>query len=251
MKNLREERTGSERRRVPEIRLFEDALPASVFERLVRAVHEVGDERLKRTYATTFWFPIDAKPANVAEEAIHVLSAMVDPPPSCAGYEWWLGRMRRGQKLRYHFDRDLTLRNQSGELVHPLFASVLYLNAFPSSPTVVLDQVPSLDGESTIPERSSFRNTFHAVPNHYVVFPGNRRHGVIPRARRGRSPRGEDDGEAAQWRLSLLVNYWERRPLPPVCIDYDGSIYGQLRDERFFGTAARLQWTANAVSATR
>ena len=29
-------------------------------------------------------------------------------------------------------------------------------------------------------------------------------------------------------RLTLLVNYWDRRPLPPVCRDYDGTIYAAL-----------------------
>jgi hypothetical protein len=35
-------------------------------------------------------------------------------------------------------------------------------------------------------------------------------------------------------RLTLLVNYWDRRPMPPICFDYDGAIYGDLSDPQFF-----------------
>jgi hypothetical protein len=29
-----------------------------------------------------------------------------------------------------------------------------------------------------------------------------------------------------------LVNYWDRRPMPPNCRDYDGSIYAAILNER-------------------
>lgn len=238
-----------ESRRVPEFRLFEEALAGELFDRLVCAVRATGDERIGRSYATNFWFPLDAKPTNVAEEAIVVLRRLVEPPPECIGIEWWLGRLGQGQRLRYHFDRDMTVRKQTGQLVHPLNASVLYLNTCPSSPTVILDQVPSPDGKSRIPEKSQFRNKFEAVPNHYVVFPGNRRHGVIPRSRSSKTSIDQDRAsETSELRLTLLVNYWDRRPLPPICLDYDGSIYGCLRDEEFFRRDGRYAHSVAPVS---
>src|SRR5262249_6360541 len=131
-------------------------------------------------------------------------------------------------KLRLHFDRDMTLRKRSGRFLHPLLASVLYINHFPTSPTVILEQVPSPDGRTRIPEKARRKQVIEAVPNRYTGFPGNLRHGVIPKktAERGLA----DDEPAKELRLSLLVNYWDHRPLPPLCRDYDGTIYPDLRD---------------------
>jgi hypothetical protein len=226
----KEDRVRGESSRIPGIRSFEEALPGSLFERLTRAVRAIGSDRLKRNYTTTFWFPREAEPKNVAEESALELSRLVEPGPQCIGIEWWLGRLQHGKKLRFHFDRDMTVRKKTGEFVHPLLASVFYLNAFPSSPTVILDQVPSPDGNSRIPPKPKIRESFEPVPNSYTVFPGNLRHGVIPD--REESKRGISDGDdptSSELRLSLLVNYWDRRPLPPLCFEYDGTIYPSLR----------------------
>ena len=210
-----------------DIRCFEGALPEALFDRLVRAVRAVGRRRLKRNYTTTFWFSRDASPGNVAEECVQVLARHAAPGDSCVGIEWWLGRLARGEKLRYHFDRDMKLRQITGQLVHPMMASVLYLNAFPSSPTVVLDQIASPDGSSRIPPKPERREKVPAVPNRYLVFPGGLRHGVIPQKD---SSSREAEGDPGELRLTLLVNYWNRRPLPPLCKEYDGSVYPSLRD---------------------
>jgi len=218
--------------RPPEICLFEEALPGELFERLVRAVRAIGREGLKRTYKSTFWFARDAEPANIVEESIVELLGLVGPVPECVGMEWWLGRLSYGKGLSLHFDRDLTLSKETGRYVHPQQASVLYLNAFPSSPTVILDQVPAPDGRSKIPEEPKLRTLIDPVPNHYVVFSGNLRHGVvaIPDRSQLRSASTRRDGDP-DLRLSLLVNYWDRRPLPPMGADFDGTIYGCLRDQ--------------------
>jgi len=193
----------------------------------VGAVRSIGRERLKRNYTTTFWFPRDAEPRNVAEECVVQLSRLVDPGRACIGMEWWLGRLRFGEKLRLHFDRDMTLRKQTGQFVHPLLGSVLYLNEFPSSPTVILEQVPSPDGKTRIPARAERRELVAAIPNRYAVFPGNLRHGVIPDED---AAQGYERGSgSSELRLTFLVNYWARRPLPPLCFDYDGSIYPSLK----------------------
>ena len=103
-------------------------------------------------------------------------------------------------------DRDLSLHAQSGEVRHPMRSSILYLNRFRSSPTVILDAAAS--GKAIAPE-----------PNRYVVYSGNLRHGVLGKL----SP-----PERRSLRLSFLVNFWDRRPRAPVCRDYDGAIYRSL-----------------------
>lgn len=210
------------------INLFENALPAPLFRRLARSVRAVGTERMEDmgSYNTTFWFPAGARPANVVEESVSFLFALVDPEPECIGIEWWLGRLKRGESLPFHTDRDRSLRKETGQIVHPRWSSILYLNRFPSSPTIVLDQVLSPDGKSWMPPKPECGRTLDATPNHYVVFRGDLRHGVaaqgIEQPENGRTAGLKKRDEL---RLTLLANFWDRRPAPPNCRDYDGSIY--------------------------
>lgn len=217
-----------------EIYQFDEALPNPLLARLVGAVREIGNERLKENYDTTFWFPRETRPRNVAEEAIVELFKLANPSDECVGTEWWLGRLGYGQKLPFHFDRDLSLSRTAGEYVPPLYASILYLNSFPSSPTVILGQVAGADGKTRIPKKPEFRQAVPAVSNRYVVFSGGLRHGVVPDSRSLDSEQtGENSVLPEVARLSLLVNYWHRRPSRPICSDYDGNVYGQLQQYQF------------------
>src|SRR6267143_180746 len=142
------------RRTLPPMRtidLYSDVLPVALFRRLSRSVRAVGTERLENSYRTNFWFALDAPPRNVVEEAIVRLWRVVRPGPRCIGAEWWLGRLAYGQSLPMHFDRDMTLERRTGQVAHPLWSSILYLNRFPSSPTVILDQVLGRDRRSLVP----------------------------------------------------------------------------------------------------
>jgi hypothetical protein len=218
-----------------EVCLFEEALPGPLFDKLVDAVRAIGNERMKNngSYTTTFWFPRDAEPSNLAEDAIVELLKLVAPDQDCIGTEWWLGRLGAGKKLNLHFDRDLALSRETGKSVHPILSSVFYLNDFAGSPTVILDQVLAADGKTKIPAEPEFGNSFEAVANHYVVFPGNLRHGVIPNQEAStQSSKAKDKDNPSELRLTLLVNYWHRRPLEPVCLDYDGTIYAALKENR-------------------
>jgi len=204
-----------------EIRLYDAGLPIALYNRLYKAVVAIGNEKPdgKDTYSKTFWFERNAKPSNVAEEALVILEKWAAPATQCTGMEWWLGRLKRGKKLRFHFDRDLSLSRETGESVFPMLSSVYYLNHFESSPTVLLDQVPGADGKSKVPVKAKMSTSVMAIANHYLVFPGNLRHGVIPDVGK------QDQDEPNEYRLTLLVNYWDRRPSAPVCCDYDGSVY--------------------------
>src|SRR6266850_634165 len=159
--------------------LCRNALQTPLFRRLARAVQAIGSERIKEngSYTTTFWFPSGAKPTNVVEEAIIKLRPLVRPGVKCIGMEWWLGRLKSGESLGLHFDRDLSLHKQTGQIVHPLWSSILYLNWFAYSPTLILDQVLGPDGKSMSPPEAIFGRAIDAIPNAYVAFRGNLRHG--------------------------------------------------------------------------
>src|SRR6267143_6987437 len=222
------------------INLFKDALPKPLFSRLVHAVQGVGTERMENmgSYSTTFWLALGAKPTNIVEQCVSKLCALVRPGPKCIGMEWWLGRLKFGEELPFHTDRDRSLRHQTGQIAHPLWSSILYLNRFPSSPTVVLDQVLSPDGKSWIPPEANSGRSLDAVPNHYVAFRGDLRHGVVANEAGKKLPSGSRKSDkASELRLTLLVNYWDRRSSPPNCQDYDGTVYRSIQDEGVSPTA--------------
>jgi len=193
---------------VPDIVVHKNALPVDAFRRLSVAVRQIGEEALKASYATNFWFDFGARATNLAEQAILLLLPLAQPGPRCSGAEWWLGRLKYGQSLGLHQDRDLSLHATTGKIRHPLRSSILYLNRFRPSPTVILQS--EAGGKSIAPE-----------PNRYVVYPGDLQHGVLAK----RSP-----PELRSLRLTFLVNFWDTRPLPPVCREYDGSVYRALQD---------------------
>jgi len=212
------------RSNLADIRLYEEGLTTALYNRLFDAVEAIGDEKPdgKDTYSKTFWLERDKAPTNIAEEAVVALEKWAEPPTEYVGMEWWIGRLKCGKRLSFHFDRDLSLSRTTGESVFPLLSSVYYLNHYDSSPTVILDQVPSEDGKSKIPRRYKMSASVRAIANHYVVFPGNLRHGVIPDFSK------IDEQDPDENRLSLLVNYWDRRPSAPICSDYDGTVYPSL-----------------------
>lgn len=216
------------------IKVFQNALPTALLERLLHAVEGVGMERMEGmgTYDTTFWVPVPFKPTHIVEECISKLWDLVQPGPLCIGMEWWLGRLTYGKSLNFHTDRDRSLQKKTGEIVHPIWASILYLNRFPSSPTIILDQVLSPDGKSWIPPKAGPGRSLDAIPNHYGVFRGDLRHGVV--ANGGTAENASQIKQPEQppaLRLTLLVNYWERRPAPPNCREYDGTIYPSIQKE--------------------
>src|SRR5262245_12349824 len=212
------------------ITLFIDELPKPLFSRVVRAIRAVGTERMEDmgSYSTTFWLPLGAKPTNIVEQCVIKLCAMVQPGPACIGMEWWLGRLKMGESLPFHTDRDRSLRKLTGQIVHPLWSSILYLNRFPSSPTIVFDQVLAPDG-SWIPPQRPAGKALEAIPNHYVVFRGDLLHGVVANGKEKPDARPAESAKPPRMRLTLLVNYWDRRPSPPNCRDYDGTIYPAIQ----------------------
>src|SRR6266850_5393126 len=218
------------------------ALPTPLFERLVRAIRMTGTERTENmgSYNTTFWLGRGAQPANVVEECIRRLLTFVRPGPQWIGMEWWLGRLKYGESLPFHTDRDRSLNKQTGEIVHPLWSSILYLNRFPSSPTIVYDQVLAPDGHSWIPPKPKAGRSLEAIPNHYVVFQGDLRHGVVANgAGQKVANRSTQTKKLPALRLTLLINYWHRRPSPPNCRDYDGSIYPSIQLQSLDTLASR------------
>ncbi|HEY2438232.1 MAG TPA: hypothetical protein VGH93_13710, partial [Solirubrobacteraceae bacterium] len=90
----------------PLVEVVDDALEPALFGRLRRGIVALGTEGIRRTYQTTFWFPLDATPAAVPELAVHALQARFRGQ-GARGVEWWLSRMwTHDVRVDFHRDRD-------------------------------------------------------------------------------------------------------------------------------------------------
>jgi len=83
----------------------------------------------------------------------------------------------------------------------------------------VTDQVPGRGAATRL-------ETIAPRRNRYAVFAGNLLHGVLDA--RGRTPGPRFPGPAGRLRVTLVVNYWERRPTD-VPIWSESGIYRPLR----------------------
>ena len=163
------------------------------------AIARLGSERVRESYFTTFWLPRGAPPANVLEEAVLDLWALARPR-GCAGAEWWIGRAYTTRiPVEFHFDQDVKGRR----LRHPRVSSVLFFNSVRGGQLAVTEQVPGAP-------RATRLQTVAPRRNRYAVFRGDLLHGVLDA--RGRTPGGALKGPRGRMRVTLVVNYWDRRP---------------------------------------
>jgi hypothetical protein len=169
---------------------------------------------LRHSYFTTFWLPTSrdrCAPSDLEspiERLVAFLWRLADPPRGCAGAEWWIGRAHTNAlPIGFHFDQDVKARRG---FRHPVLSSVFFFNRVRGGQLAVTDQIAGPRGEPR-PSQASALEVIEPRRNRYVVFPGNLFHGVLdeeggaPRRRTSRAPRG-------RIRLTLVVNFWKRRP---------------------------------------
>jgi len=197
------------------VRVIDAALPDSLVRRARAAISRVGRERLRSSYFTTFWLPRGAAPAHVLEEVVFALWKLARPR-GCAGAEWWIGRSHTTRiPLEFHFDQDVKGRQRR----HPRLSSVFFFSPVRGGQLAVTDQVPGRGAATRL-------ETIAPRRNRYAVFAGNLLHGVLDA--RGRTPGPRFPGPAGRLRVTLVVNYWERRPTD-VPIWSESGIYRPLR----------------------
>jgi hypothetical protein len=191
----------------PLVRVVNGALPVALFRRLARAVRGLGEEGLTRTYQTTFWFDLGARPAALTEVAILALGDRL--PDGVRGVEWWLSRMRTSDvQVDFHRDRDELLFRRTGRLRHPRFSSVLFLNRCRGGLLAVVDAPPDDANPARAPDRLD-ADLVRPWPNRLAVFAGDATHGVLDA--NGDVPQRLLAG-SAPLRLALVMNGWARRP---------------------------------------
>jgi hypothetical protein len=152
----------------------------------------------------SFFHDVDAadekQPRNLIEEVIinHLLpraQQCLDSMPNVddeernsedstkiCGFEWWTHTRPIQANLGHnlHFDTDESMLDQEGKVTHPVLSSILYLtggskeSSSPAGATIILDETP----DST----AIGNKCWQGIPkdNTFLIFPGNRLHGVLP-----------------------------------------------------------------------
>jgi len=200
------------------VRVIEAALPRPLVLRAREAIARIGGEGLRQSYFTTFWLPRGAAPAHPVEEAVLALWRLAGAR-RCAGAEWWIGRAYTTDiPIEFHFDQDVKGRR----LRHPRLSSVFFFNSVRGGQLAVTDQAPA--------RRIATRlETVAPRRNRYAVFAGNLLHGVLDA--RGRTPAKRLQGPRGRLRVTLVVNYWDRRPTGVPTWTESGA-YRALRERR-------------------
>lgn len=196
----------------PLVHLIEDALDARTFAALRRSVIALGRERLRDTYQTTFWFPLDGRPPTCLPE-LAALKLWPRLPAATRkkvlGAEWWLSRMRTHDvRVDFHQDRDERLANERGQIVHPVRSSVFFLNRVKGGALAVTREPADDENPSRAPARFE-PDLVGPRPNRFVHFAGDLTHGVLDRDNQIPDTRRISRGAL---RLALILNWWDRRP---------------------------------------
>ena len=192
-----------------------------------RAIAALPVRSLRASYFTTFWLAREAleqaqgpgsraraqhrragpQPLSPIERLVARLWPLAEPSPACTGVEWWVGRAyTNALPIGFHFDQDVkALRG----FRHPLLSSVFFFNRVRGGQLAVTDQLAGGRGEP-LPARASALDTASPRRNRYVVFRGDRFHGVLDAE--GRTPGRAARTPAGRLRVTLVINFWSRRP---------------------------------------
>ena len=190
------------------VRVLDAALPPALFRRLRRGVKALGTKGIRRTYETTFWFDLEARPAALPELAILSLHTTFREA-GALGVEWWLSRMwTHDIRVDFHRDRDERLALAGGPDRHPRLSSVLFLNRVRGGALAVTRQRPDPRNPALVPLPLE-ADLVGPRPNRFVVFDGRLTHGVLDARNGVPTSRSRERGEL---RLTLVMNGWVRRP---------------------------------------
>jgi len=154
----------------------------------------------------SYWYSLSDEPKILPEYAIRSLAPLMPGLGDIVGVEWWLQKTDASKGMAWHFDHDRDLLNLTQQLIHPVWASVLYFSES-SSPTVILDYSPE-DKQRTPQRPPSEAVAYLPSRNRFGVFKGNVMHAVAA-AREDR----------ARERVTMPLNWWHQKPMAPICLD--------------------------------
>lgn len=197
--------------RAPFVTLVEPALPPTQFALLRKKILSLGDERLRESYQTTFWFDLSTPPTNVVEQAVLVLvdHLSVERRRGVTGVEWWLSRMRTSNvKVDFHVDRDNALFDDTGRTVAPHTSSLIYVTKSVGGLLAVTKKKADPSRPACAPDTDDF-DFVEPGPNRFAFFDAKLTHGVLDA--RNEIPLKRLPTEPG-WRIGIAINFWKRRP---------------------------------------
>jgi len=162
----------------------------------------------------SFWFDLSKKPSNLVE--LLIKEELLPLVPNCDGIigaEWWVHSRPAGRNLGHqlHFDTEENSLHLFKDIMSPRVSSVCYLSGDNSGgPTVVFDQ--------KVDDKQPCKLALVANPQDrgFLMFPGNRLHGVLP-AKTARKPKRSRDSQSIldspsslPHRLTLLLGFWDK-----------------------------------------
>jgi hypothetical protein len=189
-----------------EVSLFEDALPAALYSRLVARFVD-GDS--VPFVSVSRWFALDREPRLAIEQAMLVIAGLLPDRARVAGGEWFLRESEASLGMAWHYDLDRDVLQREERHVHPTYSSLLYFDSF-GGPTIVADQLRGDDRDAGALLAPPSAVAVLPAPNRLVSFPGDRLHAVASIEQPGR-------------RLTLSIHWWPSKPAAPFCLD---SRYG-------------------------
>ena len=212
--------------------VIDDALPPELVRRARRAIARLGDSGLRASYFTTFWLPRGGVPAHPVEEAVLALWRLSGA--RCAGAEWWIGRSYTTDvPIEFHFDHDV---KAPGGLRHPRLSSVFFFNNVRGGQLAITDQVAGLRS-APVPAEPRRLQAVKPRRNRYALFSGRLLHGVLDA--RGQTPRGRLPGPRGRLRVTLVINFWQRRPTGV-------PLWSESRALRALGAKRRRGWSVSS-----
>ena len=206
------------------IRSYRDVFPLSLLPLILKdaalATKLATEQSLFGKYSTN-WLPMTGTaaiktPRFATEQAIHILKDIDFPGDSfnllnIAGAEWWYQLRGVQENIGFHYDKDESIASNQMRMVYPILSTVFYATNS-GAPTIILNMTTP-NGNGNIPIIANEGFVSFPVENKHIVFNGNYMHGVHPDLHK-LNTRGVKNDK----RVTLLVNWWIRQPLPPNCV---------------------------------
>mmetsp|Transcript_26104 Transcript_26104/g.49345 ORF Transcript_26104/g.49345 Transcript_26104/m.49345 type:complete len:405 (-) Transcript_26104:72-1286(-) len=130
------------------------------------------------------------------------------------GAEWWIQARSGKEGIGFHYDKDEAYASNYMTMSFPIISTITYLTDA-GAPTLILNQT-SLDGSQEFPEVPHEGFLSYPKANRHVLFRGDLNHGV--------SKTLSLDEDQPNSRVTLLVNWWTRKPMEPNCMEFTDEI---------------------------
>ena len=126
-------------------------------------------------------------------------------PSNYEGIEWWSQVRDTKEDIVFHYDKDEGTASAYQKFIHPIKTTITYLTNV-GGPTAVLND-------------ENYDNGYLSFPkvNKHIVVDGHLFHGVI-------GPLNKIKPTKDSNRITLVVNYYEKKPIEPNCIKVPHNI---------------------------